>query len=470
MKEKEEKMSEEIRIAFRDGTLLVEAPRETELPLINWCVYDARYNVWRGNGCDYYAVVAYLYKNKIPYRDDAREYRTVELAFQDVRTPRSYQQEALNAWIAAQRRGVIVLPTGTGKTFVAMMCMQFTKRSTLVVVPTIDLMVQWAGQIEKAFGVKVGMYGGGSKDLQDITVSTYDSAQMIMEFVGGKFGLLVVDECHHLPGPTYRQIAMGCIAPFRLGLSATPERTDGEDSALDELLGGICYRKDIDEMSSDVLATYETRRIFVDLADDEYERYTAARQAYVGFIRQHRLDVSSPEGWGKFVRSCAIMPSGREALRAYFEQKRIALANREKIEIVWKLLVEHRHSRTIVFTADNKTAYDIGERFYLPVLTHHTKSQERKEFLDGFRSGEYPCIVTSKVLNEGVDVPEADVGIVVSGSGSIREHVQRLGRILRPGPGKQAILYELVSVGTSEWGVSDRRRQHRAYERSDSMP
>ncbi|MCM8527458.1 MAG: ATP-dependent helicase, partial [Lentisphaeraceae bacterium] len=74
-----------------------------------------------------------------------------------------------------------------------------------------------------------------------------------------------------------------------------------------------------------------------------------------------------------------------------------------------------------------------------------------------------PILVTSKVLNEGVDVPEASIGIVVSGSGSIREHVQRLGRILRKSSGKQAILYELVSQGTSEYYVSERRREHRAY-------
>ena len=83
-----------------------------------------------------------------------------------------------------------------------------------------------------------------------------------------------------------------------------------------------------------------------------------------------------------------------------------------------------------------------------------------------FRSGEHPILVTSKVLNEGVDVPEASVGIVVSGSGSTREHVQRLGRILRKSQGKQAVLYELVSRNTSEYHVSERRRQHSAYEGS----
>ena len=100
------------------------------------------------------------------------------------------------------------------------------------------------------------------------------------------------------------------------------------------------------------------------------------------------------------------------------------------------------------------------------MLTHHTKAAERKEFLDLFRQGKYPVLVTSKVLNEGVDVPQASVGIIVSGSGSVREHVQRLGRILRHAPDKpQAILYELISANTSEESISARRREHDAYQK-----
>jgi superfamily II DNA or RNA helicase len=88
---------------------------------------------------------------------------------------------------------------------------------------------------------------------------------------------------------------------------------------------------------------------------------------------------------------------------------------------------------------------------------------ERSEILDGLAQGRYTAIATSKVLNEGVDVPEANVAIVMSGSGSVREHVQRLGRVLRKRDGKQAILYELVAGGTSETFTSQRRREHIAY-------
>jgi len=88
---------------------------------------------------------------------------------------------------------------------------------------------------------------------------------------------------------------------------------------------------------------------------------------------------------------------------------------------------------------------------------------ERSQILSRFADGTYGAVVTSKVLNEGVDVPDANVAVVLSGSGSVREHVQRLGRILRPKEGKRAILYELVSADTVETNTSERRRDHDAY-------
>ena len=130
---------------------------------------------------------------------------------------------------------------------------------------------------------------------------------------------------------------------------------------------------------------------------------------------------------------------------------------------VWDLLRRHAGERIIIFTADNAAAYELGRRYLLPVLTHHTKSAERKQMLENFRTGDCPVLVSSKVLNEGVDVPEANIGIIVSGGSSVREHVQRLGRILRARPGKKAVLYELVNSATSELGVLNRRREHRAY-------
>jgi superfamily II DNA or RNA helicase len=117
----------------------------------------------------------------------------------------------------------------------------------------------------------------------------------------------------------------------------------------------------------------------------------------------------------------------------------------------------------IIFTSDNKTVYKISRKFLIPAITHQTKVKERHEILQRFNAGDYPFLVTSKVLNEGVDVPAANVAIVLSGSGSVREHVQRLGRILRRAQDKHALLYEVVAEDTAEEYVSSRRRQHSAY-------
>ncbi|MBX9704111.1 MAG: hypothetical protein K2X39_08150, partial [Silvanigrellaceae bacterium] len=158
-----------------------------------------------------------------------------------------------------------------------------------------------------------------------------------------------------------------------------------------------------------------------------------------------------------------------EAFKAYLKQKKLSQSHEAKEIQVWHLLKHHWGERILIFTQDNETAYKLGKKFYLPVITHHTKVKERELFLNYFRQGDYKILVTSKVLNEGVDVPEASVAIVVSGSGTVREHVQRLGRILRVSQGKQAILYELVSKDTAEYFVNQRRRQHSAYQKSPAV-
>ena len=127
------------------------------------------------------------------------------------------------------------------------------------------------------------------------------------------------------------------------------------------------------------------------------------------------------------------------------------------------MLGRHRTDRTLLFTQDNATCYAVSRRFLIPAITHQTKIRERSEILGRFSEGSYGAVVTSKVLNEGVDIPAANVAIVISGSGSVREHVQRLGRILRKRDGKRALLYELYTADTSEAFTSERRREHVAY-------
>ena len=455
-----------VLLEFDSGTLLVSGPDNELSSVRQWLTYDERVDRYRTAALNYATIVLALRHAGMQIKDEAKAFGPIAWKQVEEFEPRAHQAHAMRNWLAASRRGVVVMPTGSGKSYVARLAIQATQRPTLILAPTIDLIHQWASQLEKCFGCEIGVLGGGQKEIRDITVSTYDSAVLKMEQIGNKFGLIIFDECHHLPGPIYQQAARMSIAPFRLGLTATPERTDGGEQMLDELVGPEIYRVDISELKGTVLSPYNVHRIELSLDPDEKAAYWKHRQVYTNFLRAQELSLQDSDGWVQFIVACARQPGGREAFRSYLEQKRIARAGRSKQRFIWELFQCHPGERIIVFTADNDTAYTIGRTFFLPVITHNTKGSERKQFLDRFRAGEYRILVTSQVLNEGVDVPEASIGIVVSGTGSVREHVQRLGRILRPMHGKQATLYELVSRDTAEFFTSERRRQHNAYQRN----
>ena len=454
-------------LSFEGGTLtLNELPVENLPPGAGrFLKIDPRTGNLRGRACDYAPLVIALQQAGMHFQDHARAFAPIEdLSLKTPLELRPHQKTAFQAWRKALYRGVAALPTGSGKTILAVMATAHLKRPTLYLVPTLDLLQQWVAVLEHFFQRPIGMLGGGSHDLCDLTVSTYDSAVLNMEFIGNRFAFLVADECHHLPGPETRLAAAMSIAPFRLGLSATPELPDDRAAVLADLIGPVVCQIHIDELEGNVLSRYETRRIPLELDPDEAQSYAHHRKIYTDFLRAHQLNFKYRTEWGRFLGLCARHPDGRRVFQSFLEQRRIARGGRSKQRTVWQLIHRHAGERILIFTADNAAAYDLGRKFCWPVLTHRTRIAERKEFLDRFRDGTYPVLVTSKVLNEGVDVPAVGVGIILSGSASVREHVQRLGRLLRPAPGKKnAVLYELVSAGTGEENVSERRREHRAY-------
>jgi superfamily II DNA or RNA helicase len=179
-------------------------------------------------------------------------------------------------------------------------------------------------------------------------------------------------------------------------------------------------------------------------------------------VREARLrERHGPGWWDEFTRRSAYETRARQAKVAELKLKEIVHRAQGKLEVLDRLLYEHRDQQTLVFTAHNRLAYELSRRHLIPVITHQTKAAERKAILEDFRSGIYRTIVTSKVLNEGIDVPEAKIAVVLGGSASAREYVQRLGRVLRKQGNAQALLYEVIARKTVDEQIARRRRQAR---------
>jgi superfamily II DNA or RNA helicase len=456
-----------IKLVFEAGTLIATGLPEGDDQGIPGLKFDFRTRHFRAEAIWYRTIVETIRKQKREYIDEARSYEPTRWRILVAKEAFPHQLEGLDAWWKAGGRGVVVLPTGTGKTHLANMAIERTGRPTLVVTPTIDLMNQWYDELSLSFGGEVGLLGGGYYEIKPLTVTTYDSAYLNMDRLGNRFGLIVFDECHHLPGPTYGLAATCAIAPFRLGLTATPERADNAHIHLDQLIGPIIYRREITQLRGNYLADYRVETLYVHLNEEERARYELAREIYRGFVSRSGINMKKPNGWSQFIIMAHRSPEGREAFRAYRDQRELALAAPAKLGLLGRLLDRHNGDRILIFTHDNATVYTIARQFLVPVITHQTKTKERRDILLKFNSGAYPIVATSRVLNEGVNVPEANVAIVLSGTGSVREHVQRLGRVLRKSGDKEATLYEVITRGTAEEFTSNRRRKHDAYDGPD---
>lgn len=406
----------------------------------------------------YRDMINYLQESRVSFEDNVLDPLPCPRYSEPRITLRDYQAQALAAWERAERWGTLVLPTGSGKTLVAIEAIFRLNVPALVVVPTLDLMEQWAAKLENELGAKVGIFGGGHHGIEALTVATYDSAYLRAEQLGNKYPLLVFDEVHHLPAPRYSSIAEFFASPYRMGLTATYEREDGLHLGLPRLVGDKVYEVAVRELAGKHLADYDLRTIKTELTAEEQKEYERCTRVYRGYLSRRGISLRTPADFRRFVILSGRDPRAREALLARHRARAIALNSRAKIEVLRGLLREHVKDRVLIFTEHNELVRRISKAFLLPAITHRTSKEERRHNLARFREGTYKVIVTSKVLDEGIDVPEANVGIILSGTGSTREFRQRLGRLLRKKRGKRAVLYEIVSRNTSE--VLTARRRH----------
>jgi superfamily II DNA or RNA helicase len=418
-------------------------------------------NHWRCEAYHYPVLIPWLRDQQI--RDTVPRWEKISLHLHDTREPHLYQQEALAAWQAAGQGGSIVLPTGAGKTFVAIHIIHQVSRSAVVVAPTIDLLHQWYARLTSAFQIEVGVYYGGEKLLKPLTVTTYHSAGDLIAEHGNQFKLLIFDEVHHLPAPSWGETALMSPAPLRLGLTATyPEEHEQSNGRwrVEELIGKIVYAVPIDNLAGEQLAEYRTERLRIDLTPDERQQYETDFAIYANFFRSRQLPQTHGANWlRELMRLSAFDQAARRALLARQRIQRLLASAAGKFEILENLLCEYAHEQVLVFTENNAVAYQIASRHLIPVITHETKAAERRHILEMFQTGNYHAIVTSRVLNEGVDVPEAKIALVLGGTASSREYIQRLGRVLRKRGNRQAVLFDVIARNTIEESKSQRRRR-----------
>ncbi len=453
-------MARKSRLSYDRGTLILHPPPKGKA-WIDYATWDDRIEKFRIPADHYRDLIAVLQASGVEYIDQAKDFFPVNMAMKAPKEAFSHQTEALQAWENEGKQGVVVLPTGAGKTYLALMAMASTQSNTLIMVPTLDLMHQWYAEIEACFDdVELGLLGGGSSDRTSILVATYHSAAIHAQSLGSMYEFLIFDECHHLPTDFFRVIAEESIAPYRLGLSATPERGDGSHQQLGKLIGEIVYRKSPQELSGNTLANYEVKQIRVKLTDDEKQEYEEAIAIRNDFLKKNNIYLSGLKGWELFVKASASSQAGRRAMLAHRRAKDIALGTEGKLKKLTELINEHYPDKMLIFTNDNATVYRISQDYLIPAITHQTPVKERHLILTKYKAGEYKTIVASHVLNEGVDVPSAKIAIIISGTASNREYVQRLGRILRKTETeKLAILYEIIAQDTSEERVSNKRKQ-----------
>ncbi len=238
-------------LRYESGTLTLEPLPVGAGEWQDLLIFDDRSRSARALGMHYRTLLERLKAAGITVKDEARAFSELPLHSSRKMVPYSHQSEALEAWKRAGRRGVVVLPTGAGKTLVAEMALEATPRSALIVVPTLDLLQQWYSSLLAAFpDAPIGLLGGGSKKFTPLTVATYDSAAIYAEQLGQGYATLIFDECHHLPSDFTRVIAEFSIAPYRLGLTATPERSDGKHLDLEQLIGPTVYRRKPEELAA----------------------------------------------------------------------------------------------------------------------------------------------------------------------------------------------------------------------------
>jgi DNA excision repair protein ERCC-3 len=340
---------------------------------------------------------------------------------------REYQEDWLDRFLDTGA-GVLVGPPGSGKTIAAIGAMAEVGGESLILAPSRELAGQWRGQLLENTSLdaeQIGEYHGGEKSIRPVTIATYRTAGMDRHrklFDERRWGLIIYDEVHHVPASIYRRSA-DLQAKHRLGLSATPIREDDKESEIFTLIGP--------PIGTDWAKLFEA-----------------------GFVAEPEIEL-------RYVPWRSEADSTEYASVEGYERRQVAGTNPAKLDVVRSLLAEHDEAKALVFVEWLEQGEEYAEKLDIPFISGETRYAERERLFDEFRRGERTRLLVSRVGDEGIDLPSAEVAIVASGlGGSRRQGSQRAGRTMRPTGNSQ--VYVLATRGTREEEFARNQLRHLA--------
>lgn len=353
---------------------------------------------------------------------------------------REWQQVALRRWVEAGRRGIIEVVTGGGKTVYALSCIDAIQPDTsLIVVPTVALLDQWWEEVASFFDLALDevniVTGAGHLKAGTINIAVLNTASQLQEKGRALPCFLIVDECHKAASPQFRSV-LDVPKLAALGMSATPERPydEGLSDILVPALGPVIFEYTYrDALRDAVVVPFRLQNVVFDMEDDRQQEYDRLTKAIARSISRHGVEAE-------------------ETIALLLRRARVLSLSINRVRLAVKIIAANRGHRILVFHEDIeacdlicKVLLDNGVR----AGVYHSKLalRLRAEILASYRRGEIEVLVTCRALDEGFNVPEAEIGIIAASTATRRQRIQRLGRVLRPSRGKeQAVVYSLVAT------------------------
>ena len=373
---------------------------------------------------------------------------------------REWQEKAFPLWWK-NKRGIIKVVTGGGKTFFAIHCLrkyleEDHNKNILIVVPSIALLDQWYESLSQNFSDReISLNGGGEQTTSTTTIciSTIDSLKNIIKEVDASNSLLIVDECHKI-GTEKRGEMLTNNWHATLGLSATPER-DYDDNfyiIIKKILGDIIFDYDyIDAREDEVIVNFKLLYGYAALLPEEENKYRKFTKSI-----QRRAATIGGQDMNDYPLKMLI-----------FNRARLVKNSKNRIPYGIELIQKYERDSWIVFTENKKQAKEFNKKvnhikgFESGIYNTDLKDDERQENLENFKAGKLNVLVSCTALDEGFDMPEADGAMILSASSSKRQRIQRMGRVLRITANKENAL--IVTVYSSKTEYEKLREESNRY-------